>query len=166
MSADCLFCKIAAKQIPSKIVYEDPDIFAFEDISPQAPTHILLCPRKHFVSARRRTARGPSADRQAAVGRRAARPRTQSPGRLSHRLQQRRRCRPVGLSFTSPLARRTPIPLAARLATGSLYSANRSKARQTSARKSWPRFLSGSRAKTPRSMVASFPFLFIASPNK
>lgn len=50
MSADCLFCKIAAKRIPSKIVYEDADIFAFEDISPQAPTHILLCPRKHFVS--------------------------------------------------------------------------------------------------------------------
>jgi histidine triad (HIT) family protein len=50
MSADCLFCKIAAKQIPSKIVYEDPEIFAFEDISPQAPTHILLCPRKHFAS--------------------------------------------------------------------------------------------------------------------
>jgi histidine triad (HIT) family protein len=50
MSADCLFCKIAAKQIPSKIVYEDPEIFAFEDIGPQAPTHILLCPRKHLVS--------------------------------------------------------------------------------------------------------------------
>jgi histidine triad (HIT) family protein len=50
MSADCLFCKIAAKKIPSKIVYEDHDIFAFEDISPQAPTHILLCPRKHFAS--------------------------------------------------------------------------------------------------------------------
>jgi histidine triad (HIT) family protein len=50
MSADCLFCKISAKKIPSKIVYEDPEIFAFEDISPQAPTHILLCPRKHFVS--------------------------------------------------------------------------------------------------------------------
>ncbi len=50
MSADCLFCKIAAKKIPSKIVYEDPDLFAFEDISPQAPTHILICPRKHFES--------------------------------------------------------------------------------------------------------------------
>lgn len=48
MSADCLFCKIAAKEIPSKIVYEDQDVFAFEDISPQAPTHILICPRKHF----------------------------------------------------------------------------------------------------------------------
>ena len=50
MSTDCLFCKIAAKQILSKIVYEDPDIFAFEDIGPQAPTHILLIPRKHFAS--------------------------------------------------------------------------------------------------------------------
>ncbi len=45
---NCLFCKIGAKKIPSKLVYEDPDLFAFEDISPQAPVHILLCPRKHF----------------------------------------------------------------------------------------------------------------------
>lgn len=50
MSVDCLFCKIGEKKIPSKIVYEDADVFAFEDISPQAPTHILLCPRKHFAS--------------------------------------------------------------------------------------------------------------------
>ena len=50
MSADCLFCKIAAKQIPAEIVYEDPDIFAFEDIGPQAPTHLLICPRKHIAS--------------------------------------------------------------------------------------------------------------------
>jgi len=50
MSADCLFCKIAAKKIPSKIVHEDDEVFAFEDVSPQAPTHILICPRKHFTS--------------------------------------------------------------------------------------------------------------------
>jgi histidine triad (HIT) family protein len=50
MNTNCLFCKIGAKQIPSKIVYEDADLFAFEDISPQAPTHILICPRKHFES--------------------------------------------------------------------------------------------------------------------
>ncbi|HEY2459840.1 MAG TPA: histidine triad nucleotide-binding protein [Candidatus Acidoferrum sp.] len=50
MSTDCLFCKIAAKQIPAKIVYEDEDVFAFEDIGPQAPSHILICPRKHFAS--------------------------------------------------------------------------------------------------------------------
>ena len=50
MSADSLFCKISAKKIPSKLVYEDDDVFAFEDISPQAPTHVLICPRKHFSS--------------------------------------------------------------------------------------------------------------------
>jgi histidine triad (HIT) family protein len=47
---DCLFCKIGEKKIPSKMVYEDADIFAFEDIQPQAPTHILICPRKHVAS--------------------------------------------------------------------------------------------------------------------
>jgi len=50
MNADCLFCKIAAKKIPAKILHEDADVFAFEDIGPQAPTHILICPRKHFSS--------------------------------------------------------------------------------------------------------------------
>lgn len=50
MSADCLFCKIAAKKIPAKIVYEDEEVFAFEDISPQAPTHLLVCPKKHLES--------------------------------------------------------------------------------------------------------------------
>ena len=50
MSADCLFCKIAAKQIPAKIVYEDDDVFAFADIAPKAPTHVLICPKKHFAS--------------------------------------------------------------------------------------------------------------------
>lgn len=50
MANDCLFCKISAKEIPSKIVYEDDEVFAFEDISPQAPTHVLICPRKHIAS--------------------------------------------------------------------------------------------------------------------
>ena len=47
---DCLFCKIGNKEIPAKLVHEDAEIFAFEDIQPQAPVHILLCPRKHMVS--------------------------------------------------------------------------------------------------------------------
>ena len=55
MSADCLFCKIAAKQIPAKLVHEDADVFAFEDINPQAPTHILICPKKHVASLERAT---------------------------------------------------------------------------------------------------------------
>ena len=48
MSQDCLFCKIAAKEIPSQSVYEDEDYFAFRDINPQAPTHIQIIPRKHI----------------------------------------------------------------------------------------------------------------------
>jgi histidine triad (HIT) family protein len=48
--SDCLFCKIGGKEIPAKLVYEDADIFAFEDIHPQAPTHLLISPRKHMVT--------------------------------------------------------------------------------------------------------------------
>ena len=44
----CLFCKIAKHEIPSKIVFEDENNIAFEDINPQAPTHILVIPRKHI----------------------------------------------------------------------------------------------------------------------
>jgi len=50
MGSDCLFCKIIAKEIPSKTVYEDEQAVAFEDINPQAPTHILVLPRKHIAS--------------------------------------------------------------------------------------------------------------------
>jgi histidine triad (HIT) family protein len=47
---DCIFCKIGKGQLPAKLIYEDPELFAFEDISPQAPTHILICSRKHVVT--------------------------------------------------------------------------------------------------------------------
>jgi histidine triad (HIT) family protein len=50
MAAGCLFCRIAAKEIPAKIVHEDADVVAFEDISPQAPVHILVIPRRHIGS--------------------------------------------------------------------------------------------------------------------
>lgn len=50
MSENCLFCKIGRKEIPAKLLFEDEDAFAFEDINPQAPTHILICPRKHFAA--------------------------------------------------------------------------------------------------------------------
>ena len=45
---DCIFCKIANKEIPSNIVYEDEEILAFRDINPVAPVHILVIPKKHF----------------------------------------------------------------------------------------------------------------------
>ena|SRR5208283_4410167 len=47
---DCIFCRIGRKEIPAKLVYEDPEIFAFEDLHPQAPSHVLICPRKHIVN--------------------------------------------------------------------------------------------------------------------
>jgi histidine triad (HIT) family protein len=48
---DCLFCKIAAGEIPSEKVYEDGDALAFRDIAPQAPVHVLVIPKKHIESA-------------------------------------------------------------------------------------------------------------------
>ena len=45
---DCLFCKIIAREIPTDIVYEDDFVLAFNDIMPQAPTHILVIPKKHI----------------------------------------------------------------------------------------------------------------------
>jgi histidine triad (HIT) family protein len=47
---NCVFCRIGGKEVPAKIVYEGAEIFAFEDIHPQAPVHILVCPRKHIAS--------------------------------------------------------------------------------------------------------------------
>lgn len=48
--SDCLFCKIAAGQIPSNTVYEDELCYAFYDIAPQAPTHFLVIPKAHIGS--------------------------------------------------------------------------------------------------------------------
>lgn len=47
---DCLFCKIAAKEIKANIIFEDPSLIAFHDIEPQAPQHILIIPRKHIAT--------------------------------------------------------------------------------------------------------------------
>lgn len=50
MAADCLFCRIIEGTIPSTTVREDADTVAFRDINPQAPTHILVVPRRHFAN--------------------------------------------------------------------------------------------------------------------
>lgn len=47
--SDCIFCKIIAGQIPAKLEYQDDHVVAFRDINPQAPTHILVIPRKHIA---------------------------------------------------------------------------------------------------------------------
>lgn len=48
--SDCLFCRIATGDIPAKIVYQDDETIAFDDINPQAPTHVLVIPRRHVAS--------------------------------------------------------------------------------------------------------------------
>lgn len=50
MAEDCVFCKIAAGEIPAEVVYEDDDVMAFKDASPQAPIHIVIIPKKHYES--------------------------------------------------------------------------------------------------------------------
>jgi histidine triad (HIT) family protein len=46
--ADCLFCKIVRREIPATLVYEDERVVAFNDINPQAPTHVLVIPKRHI----------------------------------------------------------------------------------------------------------------------
>lgn len=48
MSKDCLFCKIAAEEIPATIRFQDSQVVVFEDVAPQAPYHLLIVPRKHI----------------------------------------------------------------------------------------------------------------------
>ena len=47
---DCIFCKLAAHEIPTQVVYEDDDIFVFKDTDPQAPVHYLFIPKQHIAS--------------------------------------------------------------------------------------------------------------------
>ena len=47
---DCLFCKLVAREIPTNIIYEDDDFFAFDDIEPECPIHTLVIPKKHYTN--------------------------------------------------------------------------------------------------------------------
>jgi histidine triad (HIT) family protein len=48
--ADCLFCRLIAREIPASIVYEDDRVIAFNDINPQGPTHVLVVPKRHIAT--------------------------------------------------------------------------------------------------------------------
>ncbi|MGH9645004.1 MAG: histidine triad nucleotide-binding protein [Terriglobales bacterium] len=54
--ADCLFCRIISGEVPSKKVYEDQHTFAFEDLNPQGPTHVLVVPKKHLAGLKEASA--------------------------------------------------------------------------------------------------------------
>lgn len=49
MADDCLFCRIVAGEIPATVVYQDDETLAFADVDPQAPTHVLVVPKRHFT---------------------------------------------------------------------------------------------------------------------
>ncbi len=61
---DCIFCKIAAGEIPAERVYEDDKVVAFRDLNPQAPTHVLVIPRQHIA-----TINDVAAEDEATIGR-------------------------------------------------------------------------------------------------
>ena len=61
---DCIFCKIVAGEIPADIVFEDDAVMAFRDLNPQAPTHVLVIPKRHIASLNDLTA-----DDQSLMGR-------------------------------------------------------------------------------------------------
>ena len=71
---DCLFCRVAAMEIPADIVFEDDQVIAFRDTNPKAPVHILLIPRAHITSAASLTeANGPMLGHMFAVAAQLAR---------------------------------------------------------------------------------------------
>ncbi len=47
---DCIFCRVAAGEIPARFVHQDADVIAFHDLAPQAPTHVLVVPRRHLAT--------------------------------------------------------------------------------------------------------------------
>ena len=79
---DCLFCRIAAGEIPAEIVYSDDAVVAFRDINPRAPTHVLAIPRRHIASAADLT----DADGDAGGPLRGAAPRGQEAGLHGYRI--------------------------------------------------------------------------------
>ncbi|MEN9325441.1 MAG: hypothetical protein RL414_1195 [Actinomycetota bacterium] len=59
-SPSCIFCKIVAKEIPAEIIFESIDVLAFSDITPQAPTHVLVIPKWHHENAAQMAALAPT----------------------------------------------------------------------------------------------------------
>ena len=109
----CLFCKIISREIPGSIVYEDDHVLAFNDINPQAPTHVLVIPKRHIESLNDLQPGddqivGELARRAAAI----AKERGHLRGRVPDGVQYQPRRRPDGVSHPSAPARRPQHGLA------------------------------------------------------
>ena len=109
---DCLFCKIVQGKIPSKKVYEDEHTFAFEDVDPKAPTHVLIVPKKHFAGLKEATVRDAEIIWALSSDCREDRERPRDRRRLPHRTQCRPEIRAVGFPPARSPDRRTRPALA------------------------------------------------------
>jgi len=108
-AADCLFCRIVRGEIPSRKVYEDADMLAFNDIHPLAPVHFMIIPKQHIASLADVDASHQGSSARSSLPRRAlraSRARPRLPGDHQHGT-----CGPAGgVSFARPCHRR-PEPL-------------------------------------------------------
>ena len=115
--ADCLFCRIISGEVPSKKVFEDEHTYAFEDLNPQGPTHVLVIPKKHIAGLKE--AKGEDAELVGRCHLTAARiARERSIGRwLSHRSQRRSTRGTIGFSSARSFDRRTLTAVASGIAS-------------------------------------------------
>ena len=112
---DCLFCRIIAGKIPSKKVYEDDKVFAFEDIDPKAPTHVLIIPKQHIVGLKEAMPEDAEIIGYCTSGGGEDWPRTRHRGRISHGVQRRPAFRTVGVPPAPAFAWRTGHDVATRV---------------------------------------------------
>ena len=127
---DCLFCRIVAGEIPAKNVYEDENVFAFEDIDPKAPTHILIVPKKHIRGLKRSFYRGCSNGRILPSRCGSHRARTQYRRRISNSSKRGTRRGPICISFARAFVWEDVLS-AGRRASYRIAAGNRSLARLT-----------------------------------
>ena len=113
---DCIFCKIAAGEIPADIIYEDEDVLVFRDLNPQAPVHVLIIPRRHIATLNDLQQEDAELiGKMSLVAKTVAEQGRDCPGRLSHRVQLQCRCGADRVSYSHAYARGEANELAAGL---------------------------------------------------
>ncbi len=116
--SDCLFCKIIAGEIPSKKVYEDEQVFVFEDIKPVAPTHVLIVPKRHFAGLKEAAPSDAGIIGYCHLIAAKLGTRAQHRGRIPHGAQRGPTQRPIGLPPPPAPHRRTRPQVASGLGAG------------------------------------------------
>ena len=112
---DCLFCRIVAGEIPARKVYEDEHTFAFEDINPKAPTHVLVVPKKHIRGLKEASAEDAEIIGRCHLAAAHVARRAWHRKRLSHRVERGTGRRPVGVPSARASAGWKRLEVAARV---------------------------------------------------